>query len=312
MVIVIRHPHAGRCADMVRAEHPDLEVVACTTPAELELELPRAEVLLLSGSPFPRLETARRLRWVQVLSAGVDRPLLTLPPGVVLSRGYGLHRAPMAEHCLGYILAHALNLRRALENQAARRWERYPVTRLAGTTLGIAGLGTIGEAIARRARALDMTVVGLRRTARRARYVEQVYPPSELHAFLGRSDYVVALLPLTPATQGMFGAAEFEAMKPGAVFMNLGRGGLVREDELVAGLRRGRPAYALLDVFATEPLPPESELWGLPNVVITPHRAGGSTSDTHPDEGLTLFLENLGRYRRGQRLRGLVDRARGY
>lgn len=308
MVVVIYHREAHHLAAQVRAAHPDLEILACVTAPEAAARLGEAEVLLAAGGLQLPEGSPPHLRWVQTLAAGVDRLVDTLPPGVVLTRGHSLHNAAMAEHCLGRILAHTLNLRQALANQAGRRWQHYPVERLAGKTLGIAGMGVIGGAIARRARAFELRVLGWRRSGRRARYVEQVFGPEGLYDFLVACDFVVILLPLTPETRGRFGTREFEAMKPGAVLMNLGRGPVVREDELVAGLRSGRPAHALLDVFEEEPLPLSSPLWELPNVTITPHCAGGTTTAA----ALELFLANLDRFRAGRPLVGRVDRTRGY
>ncbi|MEW6522798.1 MAG: D-2-hydroxyacid dehydrogenase [Bacillota bacterium] len=308
MLVFIYHPQAESVAAKVRSAHPHLEVVGSGNLADVHQYLPHTTVLFTAG--FGRLDLGRAasLRWVQTVSAGVDRLVSNLPPGVVLTRGHGLHNVAMSEHCLGRILAHALNLRQALKNQAERRWERYPVERISGKVLGIAGLGVIGSAIARRARAFDMRVTGLRRVAVPAEGVERVYGREELHEFLSTADYVVILLPLTSETHGMFGSAEFEVMKPGAVLMNMGRGQVVKEPELIEGLKRGRPSHALLDVFEEEPLPSGSELWSLPNVTITPHNAGGSTLE----DAMALFLENLDRFQSGQPLKGAVDPRLGY
>lgn len=308
MRVIVYHRHAGQLAARLREARPDLTVVASTDPSHLQEELAGAEILLASG--FARLDfsSAARLRWVQVLSAGVDHLAGTLPPSVLLTRGYGLHDAAVSEHCLGRILAHALNLRQAWQQQGERRWQRYPVERISGKVLGLAGLGVIGSAIARRARAFDMRITGWRRVAVPVEGVDRVYGREQLYEFLSTADYLVILLPLTPETRGRFGAKEFEAMKPGAVLVSLGRGQVIQEPELIAALKRGRPAHALLDVFAEEPLPADSELWSLPNVAITPHNAGGSSLEA----GLALFLENLEAWSSGRPLKGRVDPARGY
>jgi phosphoglycerate dehydrogenase-like enzyme len=308
MRVIVYHPQAEQLGAYLQEARPQLEVIASPDPAHLQAQMATAEIILATG--FARLDfrPAARLRWVQVLSAGVDQLVERLPPGVLLTRGYGLHDHAVSEHCLGRILAHALNLRQAWQQQGERRWQRYPVERISGKVLGLAGLGGIGSAIARRARAFDMRVTGLRRAAVPVEGVDRVYDREQLHEFLSTADYLVILLPLTAETRDMFGAPEFEAMKPGAVLVSLGRGQVIREMELVAALKRGRPAHALLDVFAEEPLPADSELWSLPNVAITPHNAGGSSLQA----GLALFLENLDAFLSGRPLKGLVDPGLGY
>lgn len=308
MRVVIYHPQAERLATRLREARPQLVVVASTDLSRVQDEMASAEIVLASG--FARLDfsTAAQLCWVQVLSAGVDQLAGRLPPGVLLTRGYGLHDDAVSEHCLGRILAHALNLRQAWQQQGERRWQRYPVERISGKVLGLAGLGVIGSAIARRARAFDMHVTGLRRTATPVEGVDRVYGREQLHEFLATADYLVILLPLTTETRGMFGAREFEVMKPGAVLVSLGRGQVVNEPELISALKQGRPAHALLDVFVEEPLPANSELWSLPNVAITPHNAGGSSLEA----GLALFLDNLDALLSGRPLKGLVDAGLGY
>lgn len=307
MTIVVYHREADRLAEVIRCR-TGAEAIACVDLAAVTEAMPLATFLLTAGYPHPPFELGTAMQWVQTGSAGVDRVLPLLPAKTILSRGYGLHDVTMSEHCLGRILAHELNLRQAWINQSARKWERYPTGRVAGKILGICGMGTIGSALARRARAFDMRVWGLRRKARSSRYVERMFGQDGLLEFLAGVDYLVILLPLTEATRGMFGKREFLAMKPGSVLISMGRGPVVRERELIECLREGLPAAALLDVFDQEPLPPESELWGLPNVTITPHNAGGLSEPALLD----LFLTNLERVRAGRKPLGYVRRRLGY
>jgi phosphoglycerate dehydrogenase-like enzyme len=180
-----------------------------------------------------------------------------------------------------------------------------------GKTLGLIGYGAIGEAIARRARAFGMRVVVVRRSAdQRPPELDAIYRPEELPALLAESDFVVLALPLTEATRDSFGAAELELMKPGAYLINIARGAIVRQQELIAALRAGTIAGAALDVFETEPLPEDSPLWEMENVIVTPHSAGGF--EGFGAAVVDLFLENVGRWVAGRELLNRVEPDAGY
>jgi phosphoglycerate dehydrogenase-like enzyme len=181
---------------------------------------------------------------------------------------------------------------------------------LTGKTVAVIGLGRIGVGVAHRAKAMGMRVVGARRSGAPVPGVDAVYPPGDLHRPLGEADYVVLAVPLTPATTGLMDAKAFDAMRPSAYLVNVSRGRVVDETALVEALRSGRIAGAALDVFAQEPLPPESPLWRLDNVIITPH-VGGDMKDFSA-RSTRLFCENLGRYLRGEPMLNVVDLARGY
>lgn len=227
-------------------------------------------------------ERAPGLRWVQVTNAGIDylveRGLHRVP--ILISDGSGIHGVSMSEYVLLMCLAFARRLDVYARAQARHEWAAHEQPRdLAGATLGIVGLGAIGRAVARAARGMGMRTVGLRRSGPGHEAdpdVERVYGPERLHAMLGESDYVLVAAPLTEATRHMIGEAEFRAMKRTAVIVNVARGGLIDERALVRALREGWIAGAGLDVFEEEPLPPDSLLWDMPNVFITPHMAGNS------------------------------------
>jgi phosphoglycerate dehydrogenase-like enzyme len=196
--------------------------------------------------------------------------------------------------------------------QAERRWERRGrLGELEGATLGVIGVGAIGAKLAEKARGVGMRVLGLRRDpARACPNVEHMFGPDGLHALLAQADWVAITAALTPETQGLFGAAELAAMKPGAYLINIGRGAIVDEQALIAALRDGGIGGAGLDVFEHEPLPDDSPLWTLKNVIVTPHFAGATP---HYAERVTdIFVDNLARYRRGEPLRNVVDKARAY
>jgi phosphoglycerate dehydrogenase-like enzyme len=251
------------------------------------------------------------LRWVHTYSAGVEHLLPHLGDYTGrLTNSAGVHAEPMAEWAVTMMLAHCKRLPLFLERQQSREWRAEQTEELAGKTLGVVGAGGIGQAFARRAAALGMDVVGVRASGAPAQHFRQMYGPDRLHDALGMCDYVLLATPLTPETTGLIGEAELGAMRPSAVLLNVGRGKVVRTDALVAALAEGAVAGAMLDVTDPEPLPSDHPLWGLPNVIITPH-----TSALSPRSSARLvecFCENLRRWLRGEPLLNEVDLERGY
>lgn len=216
----------------------------------------------------------------------------------------------MPEHILAALFLASKGLHEIVLDQRERRWRRRVNPTLAGTTLGILGVGTIGAELARKATALEMRVIGTRRTPAPVPHVERVYGPDGIDAVLAESDYVVLLLPSTAETRGLMDAARLRRMKPSAWLMNFARGDLVVDEDLTAAVRERRIAGAVLDVFRTEPLPGDSPLWTTKNIVVFPHVGGH-----HPqrDEIVAgLWVENLRRFAAGQPLLHVVDPARGY
>jgi phosphoglycerate dehydrogenase-like enzyme len=243
------------------------------------------------------------------MGAGVERFLGPgLPAGVTVTRAAGIFGPWMAEYVLGWCLWVTQRMEAFRTRQRRRRWEPETPGRLRGSTLCLVGLGDIGRAVARAARAFGMTVVGVSRSGRRVPEADAVHPVGALARALARADFVAVTLPLTPETRGLIGPRALAAMKPTAWLVNVGRGPVVEEAALVAALRARRIGGAILDVFATEPLPRAHPLWGLDNAVVTPHISGPST----PAEVGALFDENLRRYLAGRPLRHVVDRRRGY
>jgi phosphoglycerate dehydrogenase-like enzyme len=300
----------------VRALAPGRQVVVGRELRVLEEILPAVEIVA-GHPPAGLLSRAPRLRWVQAWSAGVDRILErggALPPDLVLTTAAGVHAVPVSEHALAMILAFARGLHRVIPARARKDWLRVhgrELFEVHGRTLLIVGLGAIGAHLARRARGLGMEVIGIRRNPDRpVEGVGRLAGPERLPELLPLADFVVLILPLTPRTRGLIGRAELARMKPGAYLFNLGRGGVVREADLVEALRGGTLAGAGLDVFEREPLPADSPLWELDNVILTPHYAG--MTPEYQARAWDLFLENLKRYMAGQPLRNRVDREAGY
>ncbi|HET6869825.1 MAG TPA: D-2-hydroxyacid dehydrogenase [Solirubrobacteraceae bacterium] len=252
------------------------------------------------------------LRWVQATSAGAGEQVGAAGLSreelerVTVTSAAGVHAGPLAEWALLGLLAFAKDLPRLLDDQHAHRWGHYPVGELSGRTLLVVGLGQIGEEVARLAAAFGMRVIGVNRSGKTdSPHVHEIRRTAGLHACLPEADAVVIAAPLTEETRGLIDAAAIARMRPGTILVNIGRGGVVDEAALIEALRSGRLAGAALEVFAREPLPPHSPLWDLPNVLVSPHTAGLSTRE---DERIvSLFVENLGRYLRGEPLRNRVD-----
>jgi D-2-hydroxyacid dehydrogenase (NADP+) len=274
-----------------------------------------AEVLFTQRFRLERLREAHDLRWIQTLGAGVEWLVgEPLPASLIVTNASGVHPEPIAEHIFGLILALTRRLPEVLALQHERRWDSEPfltgVPTLAGSTLGILGVGAIGQHVAQLGAAFGMRVIGLRRGAVAAPHVEHMYGPNELTALLAESHYVVNALPLTAATRGLLGPAQFAAMRSDAIFVNIGRGGTVQTDALVSALRDKRIRGAGLDVTDPEPLPSEHPLWSLPNIIITPHFSGGRPD--YVERAVAIFSDNLGRYAAGETLHNLVDPQAGY
>jgi phosphoglycerate dehydrogenase-like enzyme len=225
---------------------------------------------------------------------------------VMITRAGGVHAGPLAEFAILGLLAFTKGLPRLLADKQARRWEHYPVAEVAGATVLVVGLGSVGAEVARLAKALGMRVIAINQNGHSdLPYVDEVRPSRFLADLLPVANGVVLTLPLTEQTRGMIYAAAFERMRTGAVLVNVGRGGVVDEPALVEALEQGRLAGAALDVFDTEPLPLDSPLWSLPTVLLSPHTVGLSLREN--ERIVTLFRENLRRYLAGEELLSRVD-----
>jgi phosphoglycerate dehydrogenase-like enzyme len=273
------------------------------------------ELAFFSGDVFPdrvrdfalALREAANLRWLHTFSAGVDHPWFQalLARGVRLTTSSGAHAVPIAQTVALYLLALSRGLPAWADAQRRRAWEPHEIVDLQGLVLGVVGLGPIGLEVARLGAALGMRVVGARRTPRGDEPCE-TWPLARLDELVGLADALVLALPLAEETRHLLDARRLALVKPGAWLVNVGRGGLVEEPALVEALRAGRLGGAGLDVFETEPLPPESPLWTLPNVIVTPHNSG-DTKENWP-RACEIFADNLGRFARGEPLRNEVGR----
>ncbi|MFH2132880.1 MAG: D-2-hydroxyacid dehydrogenase [bacterium] len=261
------------------------------------------------------IEKLPNLHWAQLASAGVDWVLKSpavVERDVILTNASGVHAIPIAEHILALVFAFSRNINQHMRSQFQGKWDRRgSITEIEGTTLGLIGVGKIGEKTAEKARALNMKVVGVRRNPDHfSPYVEKMFGPSQLHEMLALCDWVVVAAAGTAETNGLIGEAELAVMKKNAVIINIARGSLIQEKALIQALQEKRIAGAGLDVFETEPLPEDSPLWQMPNVIITPHVAGGTPY--YIDRLVDIFVENLKRYQAGEPLINVVDKTLGY
>lgn len=264
-------------------------------------------------------ELAARVRWIQATSAGIGQFVrrhgyAERMPHTVFTTASGVHARPLAEFATMAMLMHARRLLHIVAAQAERRWERFAGTDLVDRTVVVVGLGRIGTEIARAAHALGMRVVGVKRHPERTdaatSHVDEVHGASTLHELLPQADFLVLVAPHTDETEGMIGASELAALPPGAALINIGRGALVDEPALLDSLTSGHLGGAYLDVFEEEPLPADSPLWTLPNVLVSPHSA--STSDREDRRITDLFTDNLRRWLDGRPLRNVLDTERLY
>ncbi len=298
--------------------YPQVEFAYCGEAKELPAAIADAEVYLgwLSRDAFL---VARRLKWIQSPSSGINN-YLAIPElvasDVLLTSARGTHGACLAESALGMILAFTRGIRYSILSQERRLWApgeiRGKMVELTGSTLGIVGLGTVGRALARRAQAFDLRIIAVDLCpGEKPNEVSELWGLDRLDELLAQSDYVVVTVPYTPQTRGMIGAEQLARMKPGAMLVGISRGGIIDQAALAAALRGRHLAAAALDVCEPEPLPAESELWGLENLLITPHIAGGSQFEAPSILG--IFRENLGRFLRGDLpLRNQIDKSRGF
>lgn len=296
----------------IRELAPDHEVIISTDPEEIEVSLQDLEIAF---GNFPRnlLARADSLRWYQQWSAGAD--WLMQHPEIAardftLTNTSGVHAIPIAEHVLAFMLAFARGFPEAARNQRAAQWPVRPpeVFELAGKTMLLVGVGRIGEQTGKAARALGMRVTGVRRSS--SQVPDGVDEVGSLEELLPGADFVVLTVPLTAATRNMFAQPQFEAMKESAYLINIGRGGTVDETALVTALQDGVIRGAGLDVFAEEPLPAGSPLWGMDNVIVTSHYSGDTP--LYARRSFEIFIDNLERFQAGRELRNVVDKHSGY
>jgi phosphoglycerate dehydrogenase-like enzyme len=314
--LVISLPAPDEHVDRLRRAFPEIEITRAA-PDELVDALKTADAVAAWSVSEEAIAKATQLKWIHRGAAGVEdlvTPTL-MASDIILTNSSGVHASNIAEHVFACMLAFARRLPKLLALQQQHAWNGkriIGVFELTGQSIVLAGLGDIGQAVAKRAQAFDMHTIGVRRNASLPRpdAVETMLPMDRLHEALASAQHVVNSLPFTSATEHVFDAAAFAAMRPGTFFYNVGRGRTVDQEALIAALRSGRLGGAALDVTDPEPLPNESPLWDMANVIITQHTAGRTPHMW--DRVFRLIETNLQRYQAGDRLLNVVDIEAGY
>ena len=283
-------------------------------PASVKKHAPDAEIAVISGLPgtvpFEDVwRSAKSLKWIQSVSAGVEKlmtPELIVSP-IPLTNARGVFKRSLAEFAIFSILFYYKKGRRLIDSQRAHHWDDFHVTWLPGKIMGVVGYGEIGRECALLAHALGMKIHAVRRRPEHSAndpILERVLPETQLHEMLHDIDVLVAAAPLTPATHHM--------LKPSALVINVGRGPVVDQDAIIRALQQNKIAGAALDVFETEPLPPDNPLWSLENVLISPHCPDRTSDPDWLDLSMRVFVENFEHYVKGEPLINLVDKKAGY
>ena len=306
--VLIYNPDWTKCyVTLLRARAPELNLLACETEEEVTQSISKADVLFVSTRfPAHLIPQDSHIQWIQAMGAGVERFTndKQMDRDIVLTRvnaGYG---EKISEFVIAYLLLLSQRMQTVLSNQQHKLWDPLAISWLYGETLGVAGVGQIGRAIASKAQAFDMRVIGLDIASSGDGLIEKMYGPDQLAEFVAEPRFISISMPLTQSTEGLFNRTVFDAMRTDSVLINTARGGLVNERDLIQALQSGSIGGAILDVFEEEPLPTSSPLWEMPNVVVAPHHSGPSV----PEEMVDFFVDNLDRWKNGNPLRGAVDR----
>lgn len=311
--IVLFHPAAELYATEISNRCPQVRVVVVSDVDLLAREIRHADALVATRFPLDIIGKAKKLRWFQCTSAGVDfiMPIRREMRHIAVTNASGIHGDIISDYVMAGVTMLHWDFPRYLHDQAERKWMPRFVCPLADMTLGIVGLGAIGTVIARRAKSAGMSVFGTKRDVSTSiECVDQLFRPNALEEMLPVCDFVVLALPATPDTIGLIGEAQLRAMKRDAILVNIARGSLIVEADLIAALQNKTIAGAMLDVFESEPLLSDSPLWAMPNVIVTPHVAGNSKD--YAERVLSILLDNVARFINGRRLNNLVDLERGY
>jgi D-2-hydroxyacid dehydrogenase (NADP+) len=310
--VLIVDMHAGVYEENLRREFPGLTIHSIASLAELPDNLSHVDVLVAFGVAINDDVLGRldRLKWVQSLATGVDHFLRspTLAPSALITSGRGIHGPMMREMVAFLMLCLSHNVLGQAEDQRAHVWERRLWTLLYDKTAVVVGIGVSGVAVGELLSAFGMKVVGVTRTPRDIPGFSSVVHTDRLTEAVGKADYVINILPANPENLGLFNRDVFAAMKPTGFFINVGRGETVDEEALIAALRDKRIAGAALDVFKARPLPPDSPLWDMPNVVITPH-IGGFVAE-YEDHVMPILIDNMRLFLadRQEEMRNIVPR----
>jgi len=307
-------------SERLRADFPQLNIVHLPDYKRLDAEIPDAEILIAWSLRPEQIKAAKKLRWIHSPAAAVHTLIFPelVASDIVITNARDVHGPVVAEHVIALIFALAKKIPGSVELQQKHVWgqqllwdERPRVREVAGATLGLVGLGSIGRPVVKGAKALGMRVIAVREHPERGTEgADAVFGPAQINEVFRQADYIVLAAPVTNSTKAIANAERFALMKPDACLINVGRGPLVDEAALASALRSKKIGGAALDVFPKEPLAPDSPLWDLRNLLITPHTA--ALTDKLWERHYALFSENLRRYLAGQPLLVMVDKRKGY
>lgn len=311
-ILVLNHL-AERHLTVIRDVAPDSRITSCELAQAAE-HINQADIVVAWGwmDIQPLYLQAPKLKWIHALSAGVENLLFPelQASHTILTNSRGIHGIPISEHVFALMLAFTRGLNFFIRQQTEHLWKRAQVEEIHDKTIGIVGLGSIGREIAKKAKAMGMHVIACKQNMTNELFVDALYPSEELAEVLKAADFVIASVPLVEETKELFRLEQFQQMKPTAYFINIARGGIVREADLVTALQTGLIRGAGLDVFEDEPLPAASPLWDMPNVIITPHLA--ALSPNYMDRAIKLFADNLHRFLQNKEMLNVIDKQRGY
>ena len=317
-VVVLHNDTTDNLLEMLAEDHRGLNFHACNSYDELGRTITRtgAEVVYSirfgGGRLFPRqaLLESKTLKWVAVGGSGTDHLVPWDASKITITNSAGAGAEMMAEYAIGGMFHFCLKMPQLLAAKGRREWTDQRLEPIAGKTVLIIGLGKVGQAVASKAKLLELETLGVRAGPKPTAFVDEVRAPGELPALWPRADFIVCSVPLLKSTEGIVNSSAFERMKSSAVLVDMSRGGVVDETSLIDALERRKIRGAVLDVFKKEPLESDHPFWGFENVVISPHCS--STHDDWWNESIRLFSENLTRYRKGEPLANVVDPNKGY
>lgn len=310
-VLVYHVKEADIYKNLLQENVPEADLLICHNREEVEKYGPKAEIAFVPYT-FPQdlFKKMQNLEWVQVMAAGLENFVRNAEQfkNINLSRTVGTDAKYMAEYVLGYILYLSQKIDRVLKAQEEKRWDPFLMEFIHKKTCGVMGLGAIGTVVAKKAKDMGMRVSSLDMVKKDSQFIDKQYRVEEIYDFLKEADYLVLTLPVTNATVDLINKDVFRAMKKESYLINICRGDVVDEKALVEALKGGEIAGAVVDVVKQEPLPPDSELWECPNLIITPHISGVG----FPEDMVDFFKENFQRYIKEEPLIGVVDFQRGF
>jgi D-2-hydroxyacid dehydrogenase (NADP+) len=301
MNLLILEARAEDYRKPLQAKFPDVTIHAATKEEDVGDFIEKADILLGIRISDEMIKRAKKLQWIQALTTGVDY-IINLPSlrkDIIITSSRGIHGPQMSEMAFLLMLALNSNFPQIVRNQDQSLWDKWPRKLLFQKKIGILGIGVIGEEIAKKAKVFGMTVYWMDIIKRKVDAVDHFLGPEDMMQVAKEVDYLVLVAPRTPQTEGIVNAKVLAAMKPTAFLINIGRGELVVEEDLVKTMKEGKIAGAALDAFNQEPLPSSHPFWKMKNVFITPHVGG--VSDIYVEQALEVFEENLRRYLKGDK-----------